>query len=427
MRLRPILAIVRRNATVFLLLLSVDYLSAQSAAPLTLDEAVSEAIAKNLALMAERQNVPIAEARMVEAALRPNPRLSFNSDYMDWLRTNLDNQTAGPPEFSTRFDYTVETGGKRQRRVDLAAAVKSVAELQLRESIRQLILTVQNTFVDLLAAQESQALARENLKVFNEILKVNEAKVKAGELAGVDLARTRVAQQQLENAVRQSELRVRTASNNLQHLLGRPSSSKDFTAAGSLRSDPQPLVYEELRADALRNRPDLLATLKDQDRSVADERLQRANAKPDLTFGVAFQRQYAYTDGKLFGAYVNFALPIYDRNQGEILRAQREGGQTRMRARALESAIAAEVENAYQQYQTAQDLLQRISGQLLKDAREVREITEYSYRRGEASLLEFLDAQRAYNDAVQSYNDARTDYTRSLYLIDAVTGRSVNK
>jgi outer membrane protein, heavy metal efflux system len=400
---------------------------AQAPATLTLEQAVAEAVEKNLSLMAERQNIPIAEARMIEAALRPNPRLSFGSDYMDWLRTNLDNQTAGPPEFNTRFDYTVETAKKRERRVDLATAVKSVAELQLRESIRQLILSVQNGFVDLLAAQESRSLAQANLKVFSEILKVNEAKVKAGELAGVELVRTRVAEQQLENAVRQADLRVRTAANNLQHLLGRPTLNREFMVSGTLRSDPQVVVYEELRAEALRNRPDLLATIKDQDRSLADERLQRANAKPDLTFGIAFQRQYAYTDGKLFGAYLNFPLPIYDRNQGEILRAQREGGQTRMRARALENAIGTEVENAYQQYQTAQELLQRISGQLLKEASEVREITEYSYRRGEASLLEFLDAQRAYNDAIQSYNDARADYTRSLYLIEAVTGRSVSK
>jgi outer membrane protein, heavy metal efflux system len=415
----------------FLCFLSEGYLLAQSPpvvpATLTLEQAVAEAVAKNLSLMAERQNIPIAEARMIEAALRPNPRLSFGSDYMDWLRTNLDNQTSGPPEFSTRLDYTVETAKKRERRVDLATAVKSVAELQLRESIRQLILSVQNGFVDLLAAQESRSLAQANLKVFSEILKVNEAKVKAGELAGVELVRTRVAEQQLENAVRQADLRVRTAANNLQHLLGRPALNRGFAVSGALRSDPQVVVYEELRAEALRNRPDLLATMKDQDRSLADERLQRANAKPDLTFGIAFQRQYAYTDGKLFGAYLNFPLPIYDRNQGEILRAQREGGQTRMRARALENAIGTEVENAYQQYQTAQELLQRISGQLLKEASEVREITEYSYRRGEASLLEFLDAQRAYNDAVQSYNDARADYTRSLYLIEAVTGRSVSK
>ena len=60
------------------------------------------------------------------------------------------------------------------------------------------------------------------------------------------------------------------------------------------------------------------------------------------------------------------------------------------------------------------------------NAKEVRDITEYSYRRGEASFVEFLDAQRAYNDAVQSYNDARADYARSLYSLETVAGRGVN-
>ena len=87
--------------------------------------------------------------------------------------------------------------------------------------------------------------------------------------------------------------------------------------------------------------------------------------------------------------------------------------------------ITTEVENTFQQYMTAKNLLERIRGTLLTEARSVRDITEYSYRRGEASLLEFLDAQRAYNDAMQSYNDARADYMKSLHLIDAVTGKPV--
>lgn len=91
----------------------------------------------------------------------------------------------------------------------------------------------------------------------------------------------------------------------------------------------------------------------------------------------------------------------------------------------LESGITTEVENTWQQYMSAKNLLERIRGTLLAEASSVRDITEFSYRRGEASLLEFLDAQRAYNDAMQSYNDARADYMKSLYLIDAVTGKSV--
>ena len=54
-------------------------------------------------------------------------------------------------------------------------------------------------------------------------------------------------------------------------------------------------------------------------------------------------------------------------------------------------------------------------------AKEVRETTEYSYRRGEATLVEFLDARRAFHDITQSFNEARPNYARSLYLIDAVT------
>jgi len=52
----------------------------------------------------------------------------------------------------------------------------------------------------------------------------------------------------------------------------------------------------------------------------------------------------------------------------------------------------------------------------------MRQISEYSYRRGEATFLEFLDAQRAYNETMQAYNQARADFARSLYGIDAAIG-----
>jgi cobalt-zinc-cadmium efflux system outer membrane protein len=57
------------------------------------------------------------------------------------------------------------------------------------------------------------------------------------------------------------------------------------------------------------------------------------------------------------------------------------------------------------------------------EARKARETTAYSYRSGEASLVEFLDAQRAFNDTMQTYNEARTEYARSLYLLDSVSGK----
>ena len=63
---------------------------------------------------------------------------------------------------------------------------------------------------------------------------------------------------------------------------------------------------------------------------------------------------------------------------------------------------------------------------MLAKARRVRGAPEYSYKRGEASLIEYLDAQRAFNDAIQTWNEARANYSRSLYLIDTISGATVS-
>jgi outer membrane protein, heavy metal efflux system len=394
---------------------------------LTLDQAVREALDKNLGLMAERLNVPVARAREITAALRPNPQLTLDGEYLDWLRRGYGpNDSGGPPEFQSRIDYTFEGKGKRAGRIAVAQLTRNVAELRLLDTIRLLTLQVQSGFVDLLAAKASLQLARENLAVFSAILDVNNAKVRAGELAGVELIRTRVAQQQVQNAVQQSDLRVRTASNTLQGLLGRTTPVPNFDVTGSLRSDTVVMILDELRTQSLVKRPDLLAQRKDTDRAKADTRLQLANKRVDYSLGTSYHYQFGYADSHTFGLFLQVPLPVYNRNQGEIVRSEREFEQAQLRGRSLEAGILTEVENAWQQYTTAKRLLDRIGTTMLDEARQVREITDYSYRRGEATFLEFLDAQRAFIDATQSYNDARADYTRSLYLIDAVTGRSVN-
>jgi cobalt-zinc-cadmium efflux system outer membrane protein len=123
---------------------------------------------------------------------------------------------------------------------------------------------------------------------------------------------------------------------------------------------------------------------------------------------------------------VSVPLPFFNRNQGEIERARQQALQGEARIHALETDIRTEVENAYLQCSTARDLLANIERDMLAQAREVRDTTDYSYRRGEASFVEFLDAQRAFNDTMQSYNEARAEFVRSVYLIDSITGKVVN-
>jgi cobalt-zinc-cadmium efflux system outer membrane protein len=170
----------------------------------------------------------------------------------------------------------------------------------------------------------------------------------------------------------------------------------------------------------------LLALARDQARSQADIRLQIAQGKSDFDFGTMYHNQYGYASGHTMGFFLSAPIPLWNRNQGEIARAQREQEQLGTRVRAMQAQIGSEAQTAYEQYSTSRVLVDRIEQNMLAQALQVRDTTEYSYLRGEASFVEFLDAERALNDAVQSYNDARADYARNLYLLEAVSGQGVN-
>ena len=399
--------------------------------PMTIGQVTREAVEKNLNLLAERYNLSIADARGVTARLRPNPVFTAGADYQDILGSGFANNVnwnAGPPEVNFRVDFLLERGGKREHRMEVADNAKAVAELQLLDATRLLILDVQNAIAELLLTKANLGLAAENLKAFNEIVAINTAKVKAGDLAEVELVRSKLAALQFQNAVRQQEANLRIARNRLQSLMGRAVPQPDFDIAGDFRRDDLPSDMESIRQQALQLRPDLQALTRDEARSSADTKLQIAQGKVDYTLSAIYHRQYGNADpaANAMGFFFSVPIPVFNRNQGEIERARQEQRQIEARIQTLKATIQIEVQNAYLRFETARDLLKEIESNMLQQARDVRQTMEYSYRRGEASLVEFLDAQRAFNDTMQSYNEARAEFARSLYLTDSISGKVVN-
>jgi cobalt-zinc-cadmium efflux system outer membrane protein len=397
-------------------------------AALTVDEAVAEAIQNNLSLLAERASIAIADARILTARLRPNPVANASADHLDLLGTGFNEINAGgPSEFALSVDFLLERGRKRERRIDLAGKSKAVAESVFLDVLRRVSLEVQNACVDALLARDNLELARQNLDSFNQIVSINTARVKAGDIAEVELIRARVAALQYANSVRRAELEVQTSAARLKTLLGRGPGAPVPSVSGEFRKEAPVPSLAELRAAALESRPDLRALRLDTQRAAAELRLQQAQARPDFTFSTEYRRQQVNAKSNSLGFALSAPLPVFNRNQGEIARAAQEQKQTEWRVRAQELAVAEEVENAYHQYLTARQLLDAIQGQLLSQARDVREITDFSYRRGEATLLQLLDAQRAFNETMQAYNEARAEHARSLYVLEAACGRAVTQ
>jgi cobalt-zinc-cadmium efflux system outer membrane protein len=392
---------------------------------MTIEQVVQEAVEQNLNLLAERYNVAVAAAKIITARLRPNPVLTLNSALPDG---RVFNSGTSPFAEVAHIDIPLERGGKREERIAVAENARAVTQLQLLNTVRALMLEVQQACVELLLAKANLALSQENLQAFNDTVQVNTARVRAGDLAQVELERTKLAALQFANDVRQGESRLLIARNQVQTLLGRLVRSPTFDVVGELRRDDQPIVLEDVRQQALEFRPDLQALRREQARSAADLRLQIAQGKVDYTIGAEFQRQQGNNrDGNQYGLTFSMPLPIFNRNQGEIERAQQEQDQIMAKIQALEADIQNEVQNAYHQYATAHDVLHGIETDMLARAQDIRQTIAYAYRRGQSSFVEFLDAQRAFNDTMQSYNGARADYARSLYLLDAVSGKVVQQ
>ena len=409
---------------------SAAYVSAAAAqtgstarpAVISLDEAVREAIDHNLTLLAERYSVSAAQARIITAGLRPNPVLTLNGMFP--TSTTLDNGVS-PREQVVRTDVVFERGSKRERRIEVAEDAKSVAELQLLDTMRTIVLDVQNSVIDVALARQNLTLARESLDAFDAVVQVNTERVRTGDLALVELSRSRLAALQFQNDVRTQQSKLAIAQNRLKELLGRTDAGL-IDVTGDLRRDPDPIDLTSIRQRALEARPDLRALKADQARTAADVRLQIAQGKVDYTVSGEVHRQFQppLTDshGYVYGVYLSVPLPIFNRNQGEMARARVEEQQAAARVAAREAEVYREVDAAYQSYAAARDIVTNIESRMLDQAREVRTTMEYSYRRGEASLIEFLDAVRAFNDTMHSYNEARAEFARSLYTLDSIAG-----
>ena len=387
----------------------------------TSDQAIKEAPAKNRGLAAEKLNISVAEAREITARIRPNPVLTVSGQTLNILGENYFSSTPlGPNQLNMHTDFPFERGHKREERIAVAKEAKSLAELGVREVMRQVIAGVQGGFVDVQQAKESLYLAQGTLRSLEGVVTINEARLNSGDLAQVELDRSRVAALQYRAAVQQAQLQLDKAKTQLQQSMGRGRKSPAFDGAGEMRRNSvidSPVEIERL---ALIRRPDYLANQQSQARSQADLRLQIANGKVDYTIGAEFTRQSAWgVSGNSVGMYFSMPLRVFNKNQGEISRAG-------ARTEALDASIDTEVEKAYRQYTVSKQLLTSVETGMIAKAKSVRDTTEYSYRRGEASLIQFLDAQRAFNDTMQPFNDARANYARSLYPINTVSGATVS-
>ncbi len=399
---------------------------------LTLAEALRLAEIRNPALEAFGTLGDFARAEWERARARPNPALTLA----------FERSGAGAPEAAVSGERTLifhlgqplESPGWRHHRLRVATAARSVAASTIQNARRRLWREIGEAYFHLAHMEARLAALEQGRAAFDRIVELTEARVRAHEVAGVELRRLEMEQLRIVDETLGARLARREARTALLGLLGVPDAGEFVVAADGLApieirapsgeevagADGLAVSREHLRDIARATRPDLRAARLDRERAAAGVALARAGRFPGLGTGLLYERAPGNaTLGVQFSVPVPLLNPL---NPGAV----RGAAADRRRTAALEAAAwnlaRIEVRQAADAVEASARRSRLLAAGLARSATPARDLTRSAYEVGEASLLDFLDAQREFQRAVRLLYAARFDLSVSLVRLAAALG-----
>jgi outer membrane protein, heavy metal efflux system len=390
-------------------------------ARISLEEAIRLALQHNHALQAARSTILQNQALETTANLRPNPVLSWDAQFLPIFQPDkftgdyIDNQA----QFDLGLGYTFERGKKRQHRLQAAKDVTDASRSTVADNERQLVFNVSQQVVAVILAQSTIDFTQQDLDSFQKTVDISEARYKAGDMSEGDLLKIKLQKLQFENDFFSAKLSKVQALASLRQFLGFESVPDNYDVEGELDYQAVHAGLDDLKALALRTRPDLQAAQKNVAAARSAELLAEANGKRDL--GASFN--YSHVAATNTGAFFfNIQLPIFDRNQGEIARTRFVITQNQELASETSQQVLTDVVDAFSALRTSEQIVQLYQGGYVQQAKQSRDISEYAYKRGAASLLDYLDAERTYRSNQLAYRQALATYMTALEQMRQAVG-----
>lgn len=395
-------------------------LSAAAQVPqvLMLDDAVRIALAEHPLLRAEALRVNTASGLIQQAGLRPNPRLFVQSE--NW------NFPANPTQamasvFTDQFLYAsqvLETGGKRQSRVELAEQNREITQLERESLARQIEYRVKSAYWAAAGAQRIVELLRENQVNLRQTVEYHEAQLREGAIAEADVIRVRLEGDRGQVALENAEREFAAAQIALLREMGQED-FPEIRLGESWTQPPAPPVADTSQALSRRSEVRLARQAVEQAR--AGLRLQQANARPDIEVLSGYKRTAGYNT-LMWGVQMN--LPFFNKNQGNIAAADNEILVAESRLRAVEARVRAEVEAATRDVEIRRQRLASLVTDTLARADDAVSIARAAYREGGTDLLRLLDAERVHIDLEILNARMQMEYRQSIVNLETALGGS---
>jgi cobalt-zinc-cadmium efflux system outer membrane protein len=399
-----------------LLLWPLISLSLNAQQSLTLNQAVSTALTTHPLLAAGQQRIASAAGQRRQAGLAFNPRLVLQAE-------NLRFPGSTPYVFGRDNDYfaflqqTLESSGKRGKRVELASLGLRAAELELDILSRQISFRVRHAYWAAAGAQRSHELLTESQKNFQQVVEYHELRVREGAMAESDLLRVRLESERIMLSANQARLDSDRARVILFREMGE-STFPDTRLADPLELKDDRLLLTDVD-QAVQRRAEVQLARAQLERARSALVLQQANARPNYDVLFGYKRTMGL-DSALAGFQTD--LPFLNRNQGNIDTAAADIKTAEANLAAAEAIVRAEVAAAQVEYQMRRRQITDFLGRFRQQAAETARIAQAAYRLGGADLLRLLDAERLRIE-IELINDrALMEYRQSIVALETALG-----
>ena len=396
----------------------------------TVDDLVRAGIANNKDLAAVRERIAEAKGLTRQAGVRPAPALGLNG------ATGRPLGTLGEEQYGADYSQSIETFGKRGKRIRVAEFSIGIAEADLQQRSTQLAFEITAAYAEVSAERHKLKLLSDLIGLNQDTLRLTEARVKEGDVAPLEASLLRVEISRAEVSRRSAQGRLTSAELELRRLAGLDAATP---IPGSDIPVPAPMELDTLKREALENRADLKTARLEEEQEAAGIDLAKAEAKPDVTLSAGYTRQDNQFDG-LFGFNSRGTLsPIRDQTDifnfgvsiplrtsrsgsGNVQAATARSSGARLRREYLERNIPLEVEAAYQRWRTASDSLQMLQSGVLDPSTSNLSVIREAYKLGQLRLLDVLNEQRRLLDTQLAYIDAQADVARTWAEVERAAG-----
>jgi outer membrane protein, heavy metal efflux system len=401
---------------------------------ITLPMAIAMCVNNNFRVIAAAQGIRMAEADLLTSSLIPNPSLFTDYQLVPLQHTDVKEQL-GPPQADALVSVPIDwlLFGKRVAAMEAARLGIDISSADHADVLRLQVSRTVDAFYEVLMDDAYFKLAEKNLDELMEVEKITQEQAKNNKVGQVEVDRSKLAVHEALLQKHDAEMAVDIAKTKLRPLLGRTAADADYEVEGELTVFavvPAPKLAEAI-ALAEANRPDLLSGRRAIDQANAVVQMECRKAWPQVAIqpGWSYQNQYyvdGFRNGSMFDIGISTTLPITDRNQGNIHKAQAQAAQRQFNYEGDRADALAEVEAGVATYDHAvEHLTQLNTEETLKAGSDLLKNMEASYRTGDRKLIELLDAQRANHDRLAHVIEFQSDYWRALNKLNEVVGLRV--